>query len=49
MTVPGKVFTREEIISTIWKDAVVGDRTKLMFTLEKLEKKLVNKSTHLKL
>ena len=27
MTVPGKVFTREEIISTIWKDAVVGDRT----------------------
>ena len=27
MTVPGKVFTREEIISTIWKDAIVGDRT----------------------
>ena len=27
MTVPGKVFTREEIISSIWKDAVVGDRT----------------------
>ncbi len=27
MTVPGKVFTREEIISTIWKDAFVGDRT----------------------
>ena len=27
MTVPGKVFSREEIISTIWKDAVVGDRT----------------------
>ena len=27
MTVPGKVFTREEIISTIWKDTVVGDRT----------------------
>jgi len=27
MTIPGKVFTREEIISTIWKDAVVGDRT----------------------
>tara|TARA_B100000965_G_scaffold101046_1_gene82921 strand:- start:527 stop:1201 length:675 start_codon:yes stop_codon:yes gene_type:complete len=27
MTVPGKVFTREEIISNIWKDLVVGDRT----------------------
>jgi len=27
MTVPGKVFTREEIILTIWKDSVVGDRT----------------------
>ena len=27
MTIPGKAFTREEIINTIWKDAVVGDRT----------------------
>ena len=27
MTIPGKVFTREEIISEIWKDAYVGDRT----------------------
>ena len=27
MTIPGKVFTREEIISEIWKDAFVGDRT----------------------
>jgi len=27
MTIPGKVFTREEIIRNIWKDAVVGDRT----------------------
>ena len=27
MTIPGKVFSREEIISEIWKDAVVGDRT----------------------
>ncbi len=27
MTVPGKVFTREDIISEIWKDTVVGDRT----------------------
>ena len=27
MSIPGRVFTREEIISEIWKDAVVGDRT----------------------
>ena len=27
MTIPGKVFTREEIITTIWKDTIVGDRT----------------------
>ena len=27
MTVPGKVFTRQEIISEVWKDAIVGDRT----------------------
>ena len=27
MTIPGKVFTREEIINSIWQDAVVGDRT----------------------
>jgi len=27
MTIPGKVFTREEIITSIWKDAIVGDRT----------------------
>ena len=27
MTMPGKVFTREDIIVKIWKDAVVGDRT----------------------
>jgi two-component system alkaline phosphatase synthesis response regulator PhoP len=27
MTVPGKVFTREEIISEVWNDAYVGDRT----------------------
>ena len=27
MTIPGKVFTREEIIDSIWKDTVVGDRT----------------------
>ena len=27
MTVPGKVFSREEIISEVWRDAIVGDRT----------------------
>ena len=27
MTFPGKVFARDEIISIVWKDAVVGDRT----------------------
>lgn len=27
MTLPGKVFTREEIIAEVWNDAVVGDRT----------------------
>ena len=27
MTIPGKVFTRQEIIREVWKDAIVGDRT----------------------
>ena len=27
MSIPGKVFSREEIILNIWKDAFVGDRT----------------------
>lgn len=27
MTVPGKVFSREEIIREVWRDAIVGDRT----------------------
>ncbi|MAB95451.1 MAG: DNA-binding response regulator [Flavobacteriales bacterium] len=27
MSIPGKVFTREEIISEVWNDAYVGDRT----------------------
>ena len=27
MTIPGKVFTRQEIIATIWEEAFVGDRT----------------------
>ena len=27
MTIPAKVFTRNEIINEVWKDAIVGDRT----------------------
>jgi two-component system alkaline phosphatase synthesis response regulator PhoP len=27
MTIPAKVFTRQEIIKEVWKDAIVGDRT----------------------
>ena len=27
MTVPGKVFTRQEILSEIWRDAFINDRT----------------------
>lgn len=27
MTMPGKVFTREELITNVWNDAYVGDRT----------------------
>ena len=27
MTVPGKVFTREEITDRVWGDLIVGDRT----------------------
>ena len=27
MSIPGRVFSREEIIFEIWKDAIVGDRT----------------------
>lgn len=27
MSIPGKVFTREEIITQIWQDAIVGNRT----------------------
>ena len=27
MSIPGRVFTREDIITEIWKDAFVGDRT----------------------
>ena len=27
MSIPGKVFSRDEIIQNVWNDAVVGDRT----------------------
>ena len=27
MTIPGKVFTREEITAQVWKDSIVGERT----------------------
>ena len=39
MSVPGKVFTREEIISEIWKDAIVGDRT-IDVHIKKLREKI---------
>ena len=41
MTIPGKVFTREEIITTIWKDAVVGDRT-IDVHIRKIREKIGN-------
>ena len=27
MSIPGKVFSRDEIIQNVWNDVVVGDRT----------------------
>ena len=27
MTIPGEVFSREDIISAVWNDSFVGDRT----------------------
>ena len=41
MTIPGKVFTREEIISSIWKDAIVGDRT-IDVHIRKIREKIGN-------
>ncbi len=41
MTFPGKVFTREEIISNIWKDAFVGDRT-IDVHIRKIREKIGN-------
>jgi len=41
MTIPGKVFTRQELIATIWKDAIVGDRT-LDVHIRKIREKIGN-------
>jgi len=41
MTVPGKVFTREEIIVEVWKDAIVGDRT-IDVHIRKIREKIGN-------
>ena len=41
MTIPGKVFTREEIITTICKDAIVGDRT-IDVHIRKIREKIGN-------
>ena len=41
MTIPGKVFTREEIITSIWKNAVVGDRT-IDVHIRKIREKIGN-------
>ena len=27
MTIPGRVFTRQEILSEIWEDAIISNRT----------------------
>ena len=42
MTIPGKVFTRQQIISEIWQDAIVGDRT-IDVHVRKIRKKIGNK------
>ena len=39
MSIPGKVFTREDIIDNIWNDSVVGDRT-IDVHIRKLRQKL---------
>jgi len=41
MTVPGKVFSREEIITNVWKDTIVGDRT-IDVHVRKIREKLGN-------
>ncbi len=41
MTVPGKVFSREEIITNVWKNTIVGDRT-IDVHVRKIREKLGN-------
>jgi two-component system alkaline phosphatase synthesis response regulator PhoP len=41
MTVPGKVFSRVEIITNVWKDTIVGDRT-IDVHVRKIREKLGN-------
>ena len=41
MTLPGRVFTREEIITEVWNDAVVGDRT-IDVHIRKIREKIGN-------
>ena len=41
MSIPGKVFTREEIISNIWGDTFVGDRT-IDVHIRKIREKIGN-------
>ena len=42
MTIPGKVFSREEIIYEVWKDAYVGERT-IDVHVRKIREKLASK------
>jgi two-component system, OmpR family, alkaline phosphatase synthesis response regulator PhoP len=41
MTIPAKVFTRQEIINEVWKDAIVGDRT-IDVHIRKIREKIGN-------
>ena len=41
MTIPGKVFTRQEIIATIWEETFVGDRT-IDVHIRKIREKIGN-------
>ena len=42
MTIPGKVFSRQEIIKEVWDDTVVGDRT-IDVHVRKIREKIGNK------
>ena len=41
MSIPGKVFSRDEIIQNVWDDAIVGDRT-IDVHVRKLREKIGN-------